>query len=314
MPIWCKNMNFEKSVQAFLEHLSLAHTGSKDTEDAYRRDLMRFVQYLEENHIDHFDAVDKLILSDYVMQLRSGKIGGVPLGNASYARNLSALRSFYRYLNKCEQVKTNPARLFKGALARRPLPEFLTFDQMEQLLNSFDLQVPKEIRDRCILEVLYACGLRVRECAELKKENIDLEAGYLRVFGKESKERIVPFYHRCAQLMELYERQVRSMYMRKTAEHGVFFVNQHGHPLSSRAMQMLCEAAGEKAGLTVHVHPHMIRHSFATHLLDNGADLRTVQELLGHAKLDTTQIYTHVTSDRLQKVVAKAHPYAKKSK
>ena len=305
-------MTFEESVQAFLEHLALARTGSSDTADAYRRDLMRFVQYLEANHITDFEAVDKLILSDYVTQLRSGKIGGVPLGNASYARNLSALRSFYRYLNKYEHVRANPVRLFKGTAARRQLPEFLTFDQMEQLLNCFDLSDPKEVRDRCILEVLYACGLRVRECAELKRDNIDVEAGYLRIFGKESKERIVPFYHRCAQLMEHYDRHVRGLYMRKVAEHGVFFVNQHGHPLSPRAIQMLCESAGEKAGLTIHVHPHMIRHSFATHLLDNGADLRTVQELLGHAKLDTTQIYTHVTGDRLQKVVAKAHPYAKK--
>lgn len=307
-------MGFEESVQSFLEHLALARTGSKDTEDAYRRDLMRFVQYLKDNQIDSFEAVDKLILSDYVMHLRSGKIGGVPLSNASYARNLSALRSFYRYLNKYEQVKTNPARLFKGAAARRPLPEFLTFDQMEQLLNCFDLGDPKEVRDRCVLEVLYACGLRVSECAGLKKKDIDLQAGYLRVWGKESKERIVPFYHRCAQLMELYDTQVRTVYMRKKAEHGIFFVNQHGHPLSTRAIQLLCESAGEKAGLTIHVHPHMIRHSFATHLLDNGADLRTVQELLGHAQLDTTQIYTHVTGDRLQKVVDQAHPYAKKGK
>lgn len=307
-------MSFEKSVDAFLAHLAMSRTGSKDTDDAYRRDLTRFVTWLEEHDIHSFEEVDKEVISSYVTALRSGAIGGKPLSNASYARNLSSLRSFYRYLNKYEGVQANPVQLFKGSGTRRKLPEVLTFDQVEAILNSYDLSEPKDIRDRCILEVLYACGLRVSECAGLKTADINLRSGYLRVFGKESKERIVPFYHRCGQLIELYKKEARPLYMKGTQEHGILFVNQHGHPITSRAIEKICEEGGEKAGLTLHVHPHMLRHSFATHMLDNGADLRTVQELLGHENLDTTQIYTHVTGDRLKKVVDSAHPYAKKGK
>lgn len=307
-------MAFEEKLDGFLHHLALSHTGSRDTEDAYRRDLSRFLQWLRDAGITSLEDVSKEDISQYVTDLRSGKIGGKPLSNASYARNLSSLRSFYRYLNQYEGIQNNPVHMFKSSGESRKLPEVLTFDQTEQLLNCYDLQQPKDIRDRCILEVLYACGLRVSECAGLKMADVDLNSGYLRVLGKESKERIVPFYHRCGQLIELYETSVRPQYMEKTREHGILFVNQHGHPISSRAIELLVEEGGERAGLNMHLHPHMLRHSFATHMLDNGADLRTVQELLGHASLDTTQIYTHVTTDRLTNVVQHAHPYAKKGK
>ncbi len=200
--------------------------------------------------------------------------------------------------------------MFHGGSPRRKLPEFMTFDQMETLLNSFDLSEPTEIRDRCMIEVMYACGLRVSECAGLKIMNINLKDGFLSVIGKESKERMVPFYPRCGQLIQLYLNEVRPLWMEKMPEHGILFVNQHGHPISSRTIQQVVEDSGVKAGIPFHLHPHMIRHSFATHLLDNGADLRVVQELLGHENLSTTQIYTHVTQDRLRKVVDQAHPHS----
>jgi site-specific recombinase XerD len=257
--------------------------------------------------------VDKAVISDYVMRLRSGDFGKQPLSNASYARNLSSLRSFFRYLNKYEGVENNPVRQFKGSVPRRKLPDFLTFDQMETLLKSFDLSKPADIRDRCIIEVMYACGLRVSECASLQVSKIHLSERYLSVIGKESKERMVPFYPRCAQLIELYLKEARPVFMADQEEHGYLFVNRRGRPITSRSIQNLCEKSGEAAGLPVHVHPHMIRHSFATHLLDNGADLRIVQELLGHENLSTTQIYTHVTQDKLARVVDLAHPHSKRN-
>ncbi len=307
-------MNYSEVLERFLQHIRLSRTGSKDTDDAYRRDISRFLNYLEENGIDSFDDVDKTTISDYVTNLRSGDIGGVPLSQASYNRNLSSLRSFFRYLNKYEGVKHNPVQLFHTAKARRKLPEFLTFDQIETILNHFDLNDPVGIRNRAIIEIMYACGLRVSECATLKISNIFLKDRYLIVLGKESKERMVPFYPRCEELLELYLKESRPTFMVNKQEHDYLFVNQKGKPITSRSIQLLCENSAIEAGLSIHVHPHMIRHSFATHLLDNGADLRVVQELLGHASLSTTQIYTHVTVDKLRKVIDESHPHALKSK
>ena len=304
-------MRFEKELERFLAHIRIIRTGSADTEDAYRRDVGRFLEYLDEEEITSLEDVTKEQMSDYIMKLRLGDIGGEPLSNASYARNLSALKSFYRYLNRNEGIQSNPVRMFKGAKTRRHLPEYLTFDQIETMLNSFDLNEPAEIRDRCILEVMYACGLRVSECAGLLVRNINLQEGYLIVLGKESKERMVPIYPRCVQLIRLYLQRSRPVFVKPGSEHGFLFVNQRGKPITSRSIQLLCDATAEKCNLPIHVHPHMIRHSFATHLLDNGADLRVVQELLGHENLSTTQIYTHVTQDRLEQVVEKAHPNAK---
>jgi integrase/recombinase XerC len=301
--------DFEASLQGFLNHIAISRTGSKDTRDAYGRDVRRFLDYLTSIGITDFEDVDRLTVSDYLTKLRSGEIGGKPLSNASYSRNLSSLRSYFRYLNKYEGVQQNPVSLFKGASSHRKLPEYLTFDQMEQLLNSFDLSDPIQVRNRCMIEVMYACGLRVSECAGLKIEDIDLSSRTLKVFGKESKERMVPFYPRCGQLIELYLNEVRPQFVK--TEHPYLFVNTRGKKVSSRSIEQMVDQAAINANLPMHVHPHMIRHSFATHLLDNGADLRVVQELLGHENLGTTQIYTHVTQDRMRKVVDKAHPFSR---
>lgn len=294
--------NFEASLDAFLAHIKLSRTGSKDTQDAYHRDVERFLSYLKEKNIDNFEDVSREDVSEYITVLRSEK----KLSNASFSRNLSSLKSFYRYLNRYEDVKNNPIVMFHGSTTRRKLPEYLTFDQMEKLLGNFDLSDPVQVRNRTIIEVMYACGLRVSECAGLLVKDIHLKEKYLTVLGKESKERMIPFYPRCAQLIEYYLNNVRPIFIKE--EHGILFVNQKGKPITSRSIQMIVEKSGIDAGLSLHVHPHMIRHSFATHLLDNGCDLRVVQELLGHVNLQTTQIYTHVTQDRLARVVEDAHP------
>lgn len=303
--------DFEYSLDRFLANKAMERTGSADTEDAYRRDVERFLEFLRKNRIRSFEEVGRDTVSEFITELRSGEISDTPLSNASFSRSLSALKSFWRYLNLHEGVKNNPVQIFKGAKVRRRLPDYLSFDQMEKMLESFDLSKPADLRDRCIIETMYACGLRVSECAGLRIEDIRLSEEYLSVLGKESKERIVPFYKRCGQLIALYEKKARALFMEGREEHGILFVNQKGKPITPRSIQMICEKAGINAGLSIHVHPHMIRHSFATHLLDNGADLRIVQELLGHENLSTTQIYTHVTQDRLSKVVEAAHPHGK---
>ena len=305
-------MLFEDVLDRFLHHIAMKGTGSDDTRDAYHRDISRFLLYLEEKGITSFEDVKKDTISEYITQLRSGKIGGVSLSNASFSRNLSSLKSFFRYLNKYEGVQNDPVRMFRGGRSKRSLPDYLTFDQMEEIFNVFDISDPVDLRDRAILETMYACGLRVSECASLKVQDISFEEDRLVVIGKGNKERYVPIYPRCVQLLHLYITEARPMFLQKTNTDALF-LNRKGSAISVRSIQKIAERAGIAAGLYIHVHPHMIRHSFATHLLDNGADLRVVQELLGHANLSTTQIYTHVTQDRLTKAVEDSHPHSLKN-
>lgn len=306
-------MNFDEILESFLDYTEAHRTGSADTRDAYGRDVGRFLAYLQDCGINDLNDVTKEDVSAYITALRSGEITGSEISNASYSRSLSALKSFYAYACRNRDVHNDPVRMFHGAKSRRKLPEYLTFDQMEKLLSVFDLHDAKDIRGRCMIELMYACGLRVSECANVLIRNIDLKQRYLIILGKESKERMVPFYPRCAQLIEYYLHASRPVFMKDKAEHGYLFVSQQGRKISPRSIQMILDEAAEKAQLGIHVHPHMLRHSFATHLLDNGADLRSVQELLGHENLSTTQIYTHVTQDRLVKAVDEAHPHGSKN-
>ncbi len=305
-------MSFEDSLESFLQYIRRKRTGSSDTKDAYHRDVLRFIQYVEEKGITSFEDVTKVEIAEYFNLLKSGKIGTKPLSNSSFSRNLSSIKSFYRYLNQFEGVQANPVRAFHGGKTQRKLPEYLSFDQMESILNTFDLSEPLQVRDRCIIETMYACGLRVSEVTGLLVKDINLNERYLIVLGKESKERMVPFYPRCEQLLRFYLKEVRGRWV-GDADSPYVFVSKNGKSISQRAVQMMCDKAGRNAGLYMHVHPHMIRHSFATHMVDNGADLRVVQELLGHANISTTQIYTHVSEDHLKQVVESAHPHSKKN-
>lgn len=304
--------NLEDYLESYLQQLKLTRTGSKQTEDAYKRDINRFIDYLNENDIDDFNKVNKDILMSYFVELRSGNIGSVKLSNSSFSRNLSSLRSFYKYLCKFHNVEVNPVISFKNPKASKRLPSFLTFDQMMQLLDIFDLKNEIELRNRCILEVIYACGLRISEATSLKVSNINLEENYLTVIGKGDKERMIPFYNRCGKLINKYINEYRDLYKNETND--VLFINRSGKGISNRSIQLMLNEYALKAGININVHPHMLRHSFATHLLDNGADLRVIQELLGHENLSTTQIYTHVTIDRLKSTIKTAHPRSKNHK
>jgi site-specific recombinase XerD len=177
-------------------------------------------------------------------------------------------------------------------------------------MNSFDLEDPIQLRNRTLIEVMYACGLRLSEISTLKLDKISFDEEILVVLGKGNKERMIPFYPACGQLIQLYLKNARPLWDKQKSD--CLFINQKGTTLTGRSIETIIKSCCIEAGLGEHVHPHMIRHSFATHLLDNGADLRLVQELLGHQNLSTTQIYTHVTVDRLSSVIRNNHPYAKK--
>lgn len=301
--------NLYKPLDDFIAYIYDSRTKSKATSDSYYRDISRFIEFLKDNNINNFNSVDKTIVFDYIELLRSGDITRGKISNTTYARNLSALRSFYKYLCIKHIANQNPFKLFKNVKTEKHLPDVLTFEQIEMIFDSFDLSNPIDVRNRCIIETIYACGLRISECCNLLIDNIDQKNLILRVIGKGNKERIVPFYPRLSELIDLYIQMYRNEYVKDGYKY--LFVSSRHNQVSPRSVQYLLDEVKVKANIPIDIHPHMLRHSFATHLLDNGADLRTVQELLGHANLSTTQLYTHLTYERLKNTIDKAHPHSK---
>ncbi|MBQ4343394.1 MAG: tyrosine recombinase XerC [Erysipelotrichaceae bacterium] len=300
----------DELLERYLGYLANSRSGSIHTLDAYARDLGRFVSFMEQRGIEKANEITKMDVLEYTQALKSGKLSEKPLSDSSYARNLSALKSFFKYLNLHEGVENNPVRSFKAKIKGRKIPEFMTLDEIAALLNVFDLNDPVDLRNRCVVEVMYACGLRLSEASTLKCSKISFEEEILVVHGKGDKERMIPFYPGCKEIMKKYLYEARPLWDKNESD--AFFLNQKGKALSGRSMENILKQACIRANLPDSIHPHMIRHSFATHLLDNGADLRLVQELLGHENLSTTQIYTHVTVDRLSSIIHHSHPHSKK--
>jgi integrase/recombinase XerC len=297
-----------EDINGFIVHIETVNSGSKHTSDAYRRDLTHFYDFLMYEKIEHWRNVDQRLLSRYLADLNT--IGKQHLKKSSIARKLSSLRSFYTYLAFKNIVSENPVMLLKTPKKDKALPDFFLFDELNNLFESFDLNEVEGMRNRAMFELMYASGLRVSETINLTMNQIDFDQRILRFIGKGSKDRMVPFYSDAGDLLRQYITKARPELMKHLNHHYVF-VNHHGSKLSARGLEFILNSACKKAGLQKSVHPHMLRHSFATHLLDNGADLRLVQELLGHKNLSTTQIYTHVTLDRLKETYLKAHPRVK---
>jgi len=263
--------------------------------------------------VDSLEKVDRHVLRDYIAWLMEQGVV-----KASIARKLSAIRSFYRYLLQEELVSASPLPLsrkrgersssFSLKLDRR-LPSFLTTDEISQLLEAPDLTTPQGLRDRALLELLYASGLRVSELVKLNLEQVNLNTNEIRVWGKGSKERVVLMGEPAAEALTVYLKQGRPQ-LASGKRTGALFLNRYGERLPERRVQRILEKYANRTGIGKRVHPHMLRHTFATHLLDGGADLRVVQELLGHASLASTQIYTHVSKGQAKKVYLSAHPMA----
>lgn len=299
----------DKIVDDFLNHLLSTRTGSLATYDAYKRDINRLLTFLNSNGISSFNDVNKYEAMEYLNYLRSGKITRGKISNSSYSRSLSSLRTFYKYLINNKLVDNNPFINFKNTKENKRLPETLTFEQVENLLDSFDLSDEIQLKNRTIIETIYACGLRVSELCNLKMDGLDQTQLIVKVKGKGNKERIVPYYPRLNELLNEYINRYRSKY----AKTDYLFVSNRGDKYTSRSIQLLIDKAAINAGLKIHVHPHMLRHSFASILLENGVDLRSIQTLLGHENLSTTQIYTHLSYDKLKKTVDESLPIAKNS-
>ncbi|TDW20341.1 integrase/recombinase XerC [Breznakia blatticola] len=296
-------------VERFLNYTKQRNSGSEHTYEAYKRDIDDFMQFMNQESLNGFEEVDRLVVSNYIVELRNRTSLQGPLKNSSIARKLSSLRSFFAYLNEYIGISNNPFHYVKMPKIDKKIPEFLFEDELDQLLDAMDIHDEVGLRNRAMFELMYACGLRVSEAVNLKISDIDFADQTLIVTGKGDKQRMVPFYDRVGKLVDTYLKTIRERWTHET--HGYVFINQKGKQLTSRGIQYILNQCVLQSGLNMHVHPHMLRHSFATHLLDNGADLRIVQELLGHSSLSTTQIYTHISQDKLKSTYESAFPRAR---
>ncbi|MEE9248791.1 MAG: tyrosine recombinase XerC [Dehalococcoidia bacterium] len=303
----------------FIQHLEGERNLSPYTVRNYRTDLAPFFHFLEAEGTGDLEAVDRRLLRRYVVWLIQDRPilltkGTIKRGHAmrSVARKISVLRTFYRFLVREDYLESSPvSRLVLPKLEKR-LPTFLSKQQAAKLVEAPDKAGPLALRDRALLELLYAAGLRVSEIAGLDMENIDRKTREARVLGKGSKERLVLMGRSALEALEAYLARGRP----ELAQGGrtrALFLNRYGARLSVRSVQNVVRHYSLKEGFGGRVHPHTLRHSFATHLLDGGADLRVVQELLGHESVSTTQIYTHMTTTEIRKTYVKAHPRAEAS-
>jgi len=289
----------------YLNYLKAERNFSPYTVRNYTTDLLDFFQFLKTKGVGSLREVDKHVLRDYLAHLADRK-----LVKASIARKMSAIRSFFGYLVREDIIDTNPAASISSPKLEKRLPSFLTVAETVRLLTTPDLAKPEGLRDRALMELLYASGIRVSELVSLNLEQVNLETGEVRVWGKGAKERIVLIGKPAAEALGTYISEGRPRLTGKKAT-SALFLNRYGERIIARQVEKILEKYASIAGIGKRVHPHLLRHTFATHLLDGGADLRVVQELLGHADLSSTQIYTHVTKSRAKKVYLSAHPMAR---
>jgi integrase/recombinase XerD len=301
-----KNMHKPRVlIEEFISYISIEKGLAENTVESYLLDLNSFYCYIfEELKLSSYTEVTEVIIIDYLVSLqKSGR------ATATLARHIAALKSFFQYLLREEIIVKNPTSNLETPKLSRKLPRVLTIAEVDQLLQQPDTSTPAGLRDKCMLEVLYATGLRVSELISLKLNHVNFETGYIRCLGKGSKERIVPLGKMAKDCLELYLRQGRGKLAKIPSEEAIF-VNYYGKKLTRQGFWKILKKYVAKAGINKEITPHTLRHSFATHLLENGADLRVVQEMLGHADITTTQIYTHLTNKHLRKVYDKIHPRA----
>lgn len=292
----------DRQILAFLNSIYRLNTQSDATVEAYRQDLLQLKEAMEQKGVSGFENLGRKELMMVLSAIRQR--GSRPLKNSSMARKLCTYRSFYKFLMREGAVDSSPFENVRSFKTERKIPDFLFEEEVAAFLDGFDEGNPLEKRDRLLFTLMYACGLRVSEAVGLVWQDVDLDGRILHILGKGSKQRIVPF-------PEWLQSDLREFSLNKGPNEPVF-ANRFGRPMTSRAVQQNMQKHADAIHLHMKVHPHMLRHSFATHLLDHGADIRFVQELLGHSSLSTTQIYTHVSQARLKKAYEESFPLARK--
>jgi integrase/recombinase XerD len=297
-------MEISATISSFLTYVRVEKGLSSNTVSAYRRDLAKFDVFAQKRKL-LLEAVSRDDLVDFLASLYRLK-----LESRTVARHLVTLRNFFRFAQIHELITTDPSINLESPKIRRSLPGYLRLEEVERLLEQPDSTTALGLRDRAMLEVLYSTGLRVSELIGLRVSDLDSKVGCVRCIGKGDKERIVPVGRKALIMVEKYLRDARPKLLGKLRGSPTLFVNRRGVSLSRVGVWKILSGYGKRAGLRVSLTPHMLRHSFATHLLERGADLRSVQLMLGHADISTTQIYTHVVEERLKQIYKAHHPRA----
>ncbi|MCL2140063.1 MAG: site-specific tyrosine recombinase XerD [Dehalococcoidia bacterium] len=301
-----------QDIDNFLNHLRVEKGFSSNTTAAYANDLNQLATFVEDvtfgrgDKNSSWNSFDHNAMLGYMLNLKER--GYVV---TTVARKVAAAKSFFAFLLADGRIKTDPTENISSPKVGKELPETLTVSQARSLIEQpAKINSPEAKRDKAMLELLYATGMRVSELVGLNVDDIDTKNGFVRPFGKGKKERLVPVYPQSAQSLDVYAKEVRPKFVRSVTEKA-FFVNQRGERLTRQGLWQIMKGYAKKIGLEKKVTPHILRHSFATHMLNGGADLRSVQELLGHANIATTQIYTHLTTEHVRQAYNKAHPRAR---
>lgn len=293
-------MKEEIVLKSYLEYLEVELNYSKETITNYNKDIVKYLDFLKKNNINYLNINKDNVIS-YLKYLDN-----LNYQNSSVSRNLSSIRSFYNYLVEIKLLENNIFKRIRSPKKIKKLPNYLSTLEIEELLDSIKEEKCDDIRNKTLIELIYATGLRVSEVSNLEIKNIDFTNNSIRVMGKGSKERIVYFGKRSSDYLTKYLK-VRNTYL-KGSDNDYLFLNKKGFRLSRQSIEGIIYKVVQASSVNHKMSPHTLRHTYATHLLDNGADLRSVQELLGHENLDTTEIYTHVSNERLRSVYLKCHP------
>lgn len=292
-----------KYLSEFLKYIDLEKNYSNYTLINYKDDLSFYLDFLNKENIDVLDS-DYKVIRNYLSYMYNKKYS-----SKTISRHISSLRSFYKYMLKEKYIVKNPMTLISNPKQESKLPHFLYYNELETILNIPDKSTPLGQRDSVILELLYSTGIRVSELVNIKLKDINLSTRKIRILGKGNKERIVLYGEYLKNLLDIYLNDGREKLVKNNQEYLV--LNKNGSGLTTRGVRVIIDNILKKGEIDFHISPHVLRHTFATHMLDSGADLKSVQELLGHENLSTTQIYTHVSNERLRKVYLSTHPRAK---
>ncbi|HLR73567.1 MAG TPA: site-specific tyrosine recombinase XerD [Pseudogracilibacillus sp.] len=292
-------------LEDFFHYLQIERGLADNTLISYRRDLEKYMQFMQkEKGFSNWNEVERYDIVAYLQQLKIAR-----KSTATISRTISSIRTFHQFLIREQIIQHDASIHIETPKSDRLLPEIITFDEVERLLEIKE-RTPLALRNKAMLELLYATGLRVTELVSLQVSDLHLMMGFVRCIGKGNKERIIPVGDIAKDALEDYLQHAREELIKKNKNESSLFVNHHGRPLSRQGFWKIIKAVARDAGLTKEITPHMLRHSFATHLLENGADLRAVQEMLGHSDISTTQIYTHITKTRLKDMYDQFHPRA----
>ena len=294
----------ETIIEEYLKFIQIEKGLSENTIGAYRRDLKKYQLYMQEQKIAHSDFIDRQTIQECL-----GSLIDQGASAKSIARFISTIRSFHQFALREKYAAKDPTVLIETPKYEKKLPDVLDVEEVIQLLETPDLTKNNGYRDRTILELLYATGMRVTELIQIEIDDVNLIMGFVKVFGKGNKERIIPLGDTVIEYLDTYINNVRSQLLKKTVTN-VLFLNLHGRPLTRQGIWKLIKQYGLRANINKTLTPHTLRHSFATHLLENGADLRAVQEMLGHSDISTTQLYTHVSKTQIRQMYNQFHPRA----